>query len=298
MNLRAGIVAALLLGFFCQPARSESGTVGAGFVQLYDETAPSHRGPLIVALLLPNSPGAQAGVRLGDIVTLVNGEDISGLPLADILEKRIQGPAGESVRFTIIREGTQRLEISVTRRPYAPQSSAASDPFIYTAPGNWRLERADFPLPWAPALKHTGLEQLFFAPDFYNPDSEEYHTFAFFLWMEGKYPESAAALQSELQEYFTGVSKERATDKNFSMDPEQVKVTLEPADAPLNFLAQVKLYDTLGKLITLHAEVSQLFDQSAGHSVLFLCLSPQDRNSAVWKPLRAIRVSFHFRHSG
>jgi hypothetical protein len=184
------------------------------------------------------------------------------------------------------------------RRSYAPQHSADSDPFSYTAPGDWRLERADFPLPWAPTLRHTGLEELFFAPDFDNPDSKQYHTFAFFLWIAGEFPESSANVQSELHEYFLGVSSQRATSRNFVFDPSQVTVTVEKTEAPGRYLAEVKLYDTRGQVIALHAEISQLSDQAMNDSVLFLCLSPQDRDSLVWEPLRAIRDTFRYRRNG
>lgn len=61
------------------------------------------------------TPAEKAGLRTGDIITRVNGEDIMDMP-TDKVATLIRGPEGTKVRLTIVREGmTAPFEIEVTR---------------------------------------------------------------------------------------------------------------------------------------------------------------------------------------
>lgn len=70
--------------------------------------------PIIVAPF-DGSPAQQAGVKPGDVILEVNGEDVSGLTLSEIAEK-VRGPADTQVTLTLFRpEENRSLEIVVTR---------------------------------------------------------------------------------------------------------------------------------------------------------------------------------------
>lgn len=70
--------------------------------------------PIIVAPF-DGSPAQQAGVKAGDVILEVNGEDVSELSLTQIAEK-VRGPAGSQVTLTLFRpEETRSLDIVVTR---------------------------------------------------------------------------------------------------------------------------------------------------------------------------------------
>jgi len=70
--------------------------------------------PVIVAPF-DGSPAEQAGIRAGDIIMEVDGEDVTSWSLGDIVEV-IRGTAGTEVVLTVLRadEGTS-LEIAITR---------------------------------------------------------------------------------------------------------------------------------------------------------------------------------------
>jgi carboxyl-terminal processing protease len=60
-------------------------------------------------------PADKAGVKAGDLVTAVDGESIAGFSVYEAVGV-IRGPAGTTVKLTIVRAGeVQPLEISVTR---------------------------------------------------------------------------------------------------------------------------------------------------------------------------------------
>lgn len=71
--------------------------------------------PVIVAPL-DGSPAQEAGIRAGDIVVRVDGEDVTGFTLDQVVAL-VRGPEGEPVTLTLIREGQSAfLEITVVRQ--------------------------------------------------------------------------------------------------------------------------------------------------------------------------------------
>lgn len=62
---------------------------------------------------IKDSPAMNAGILAGDIVTHVDDEDVRDMAIMDIIDK-IKGPAGSTVKLTILRDHKAR-EISVER---------------------------------------------------------------------------------------------------------------------------------------------------------------------------------------
>lgn len=70
----------------------------------------------------PDSPAMKAGLRFGDKVIAVNGENVSNKPSYNVREK-IRGPKGTSVRLTVERAFTKRIETLEIKRGVVPQPS-------------------------------------------------------------------------------------------------------------------------------------------------------------------------------
>lgn len=67
-----------------------------------------------VGKVFPNSPASQVGIKEGDVIVRVEGEDIAGMPLAEVVNK-IRGPVGSQVVLTIRREGGFEFSVRVVR---------------------------------------------------------------------------------------------------------------------------------------------------------------------------------------
>ncbi len=64
---------------------------------------------------MPGSPAEKAGLKAGDIVIAIDGEDMTGIP-GDLVLRRILGPAGTEVVLSIQREdSTEPLEFKIIR---------------------------------------------------------------------------------------------------------------------------------------------------------------------------------------
>lgn len=64
---------------------------------------------------MPDSPAEAAGVKAGDLIIMVNGEDMTGIS-GDLVLRKVLGPAGSQVTLTVVREGeNEPIEITITR---------------------------------------------------------------------------------------------------------------------------------------------------------------------------------------
>ena len=63
---------------------------------------------VVIVAPLDDSPAQRAGLKPGDIILKVNGEDVSGLPLEQAVS-RILGPPGSTVKLTILNPNSGRI---------------------------------------------------------------------------------------------------------------------------------------------------------------------------------------------
>lgn len=70
---------------------------------------------LTVVAPLDGSPGARAGIRPGDVIIAVDGQDISQWTMLEAIS-RIRGPRGTKVQLTIVRQGEKEpLVVEIVR---------------------------------------------------------------------------------------------------------------------------------------------------------------------------------------
>ena len=71
---------------------------------------------------IDETPAFRAGIQPGDLITHLDGEAISGMSLADAVEK-MRGPVGSDIKVTIRRgEGSEPFDVSITRDTIKIQS--------------------------------------------------------------------------------------------------------------------------------------------------------------------------------
>lgn len=63
---------------------------------------------------IPGSPAEKAGLRTGDKVIAVDGEDMTGID-GELVRQRVIGPAGSTVNLTILRTGQDPFDVQITR---------------------------------------------------------------------------------------------------------------------------------------------------------------------------------------
>jgi hypothetical protein len=91
-------------------------------------------------------------------------------------------------------------------------------------PAGWKSEVIPFPLGFAPAIAHTGVEELRFPPGFYKPESPGYWSYAFVWRTTDPAALDSAQLAAELTLYFKGLIT-AVDEKNGVKDKEAIAVT-------------------------------------------------------------------------
>lgn len=70
---------------------------------------------LTIVSPIPDSPAEKAGLKPGDQIIAVDGEDMTGID-GELVLRRVLGPAGTTVRLTISREGEEEpIEFEIVR---------------------------------------------------------------------------------------------------------------------------------------------------------------------------------------
>jgi hypothetical protein len=168
------------------------------------------------------------------------------------------------------------------RKEIAP---AAPAPFVWPVPEGWRPETIPFPLDFAKELPYHGVEELRFAPDFFEPSAPTYFSYAFVWWLEGQPDLGPDVLERDLVAYFAGLCDAVAKKNDF--DPAHFRAELDG-----DRKGQVFAYDPFatGGELTLQVEIS--VQDCAERRVLLALLSPRSRPDPVWDSLDAVGRSF------
>jgi hypothetical protein len=75
----------------------------------------------------------------------------------------------------------------------------------WTVPTGWKSETIPFPLDFAPAITHKGVEELRFPPGMFDPAAPGYWSYAFVWRTEDTALIAAPVLAAELTTYFRGL---------------------------------------------------------------------------------------------
>lgn len=94
------------------PVTRDSGTRDSGTRSLQDRTAAAETPAVTVARVHPGSPAAAAGIRPGDRLRAVDGDEVAGRPITDVVG-RLRGSAhdsGSGVLLRLSRDGHEWTE--------------------------------------------------------------------------------------------------------------------------------------------------------------------------------------------
>ncbi len=187
------------------------------------------------------------------------------------------------------------LWIASCSPPAAATAKPATATLEWPVPAGWKHETIPFPLDFAPGLPFRGVEELRFAPGFFDPKSSTYWSYAFAWSLESPPRFDAPTLSATLREYFSGLATAVGKDK-FRMDPQRFRVDLAPRneDGRTMLAGKIESYDPFvtGEPIELEVEARLRDCPRAGGPVIVFLLSPKPIGDPVWGDLRACAAGF------
>jgi len=122
-------------------------------------------------------------------------------------------------------------------------ATSAAPPFSWPVPAGWRSESIPFPLEFAPDIPHRGVEELRFAPGFFDAAAPGYWTYAFAWVVSDASSFDTTALESELTTYFRGLTSAVARGKK---DLPALDLTRVQARMGADGRGSVLTYDAFG----------------------------------------------------
>jgi hypothetical protein len=97
-------------------------------------------------------------------------------------------------------------------------------PYHFSIPKDWSIERFLIPISFAPQISYKGVEDIRFAPGWANEKSEEYWSYAFLWYLDGRPEINSAIIADNLKNYYTGLSKINIDTAKFKALPESLKI--------------------------------------------------------------------------
>ncbi len=98
-----------------QMVKSENDFTNGSFEGIGAEVTQNSNGQTVIVTPFDGSPAKAAGVKAGDIILKVNGTDVSGLSISDVVSK-VLGPAGTKVTLTLQDPTTSATrDVTITR---------------------------------------------------------------------------------------------------------------------------------------------------------------------------------------
>jgi C-terminal processing protease CtpA/Prc len=108
-NMKNILVTAILIfqtASLCLASINSSKFGGVGI-----DGAPWADGRIVVKQLVEGGPAQLAGVRVGDLITHIDGKPTEGSNFREMVEYRLRGRAGTTVMIRIIRPGERKPHI-------------------------------------------------------------------------------------------------------------------------------------------------------------------------------------------
>jgi len=168
-------------------------------------------------------------------------------------------------------------------------------PNLLPTPEDWRFEKIDFPLDFAPHIEYEGFEELRFAPGMFDTLSSTYFTYVFALSINNKTELKKSEIRQFLTKYYKGLCRAVAKSKKLTVDVSEIKVSVEKLKKPKSkiqtYWAQANFFDvfTNGQEVELNLELEVVKRLTDNKLYLLALVSPHKKESKIWKDLYEIR---------
>jgi hypothetical protein len=177
--------------------------------------------------------------------------------------------------------------------------------FKLAAPAGWGGETIQLPPEFAPDMKLTGSEHLRFAPGMMKPDSDSFLSYAFVFELQPQPVLTEDMVRDEFLKYYRGLCNAVLDGKLPGVDPTEFTLELQrvnsnpqpssdekATEAPTQYTG---VLDWVEPFATKKPQRLNLEIRTWGGSdrnYIFVCVSPQARDTAIWKQLHTIRDDY------
>ena len=173
------------------------------------------------------------------------------------------------------------------------------------APTGWSGETIALPPGFAPDMKLKGAEHIRFAPGMMKPESDSFFCYAFVFEIQPKPELTEAVLKAEFLKYFRGLCKAVLNGKLPDVDPTEFTLELKriksdteasqdekSADRSIQYTGTLNWVEPFATKKPQKLNLEIRTGARKDRNYIFVCVSPQAPDSAIWKQLHAIRDGY------
>ena len=183
---------------------------------------------------------------------------------------------------------------------YGQDSTATFDgkkweaPYHLDTPNGWDVERFLIPINFAPSIPYKGVEDIRFTPGWAKKASNEYWSYAFLWYLDGKQEFTPSIIEKNLTAYYSGLFKINTGDTVKSV-PVKADIKISPTQNGdlKTFSGMVYMSDYMTKkpiLLNLLIHVKKC--QGQNKTFVFYEVSPRPYSDTVWNNLHQLWLNF------
>jgi len=161
---------------------------------------------------------------------------------------------------------------------------------LLSAPDDWKSERLDFPLSFAPSIDLVGFEDLRFAPDWSDSTGQNFWTYKFVWFTEKEFQLTESSLSASLESYFNGLMGVNTKGEKSANGPNKTLCIFIKTDE--GFRGRVRVHDAFftKKEMTLHVKVKDLVCPKSKKQYVLFELSTKDFDHVTWKIFEDVKL--------
>lgn len=169
-------------------------------------------------------------------------------------------------------------------------------PYTLLAPKDWGIERFLIPIGFAPQIPYSGIEDIRFAPDWAQVDSDEYWSYAFLWYLDGDIKMDCAIIEHNLKAYYAGLitinGNKIPLEKIIPVEVSFKEVRTDTNDLK-TFAGTIRMLDYMNqKPIVLNCKVHLKSCSGENKTFVFYELSPKPISHNIWQSLDKLWYDF------
>jgi hypothetical protein len=165
-------------------------------------------------------------------------------------------------------------------------------------PSGWGVERFGIPIEFAPTIPYKGVEDIRFAPGWGDAKSNEYWTYAFLWYLDGKPANNAQVIEKNLTAYYSGlvgrnIEKRQIPKEKLVPVNVKIKMTKQAGGDLETYAGTIDMLDYMEqKPMTLNCVVHIRSCANQSKTFMFYEISPRPLSDSIWKDLQKIWAGF------
>lgn len=171
-------------------------------------------------------------------------------------------------------------------------------PYELPIPKGWSIERFLIPISFAPQIPYKGVEDIRFTPGWANAKNDEYWTYAFLWYLDGRPKTDEKIIAENLKAYYTGLYKVNTDSARYAIEKPAPAITSFKKTATAKgdletYTGTIEMLDYMQrKPIVLNCMVHLRVCAEENKTIIFYELSPKPFTHSNWAALDQLWLDF------